>query len=166
MNSRLYLVGFMGAGKSSVGPLVADQLGWTFVDLDSEIETNEARPIATIFKESGEQYFRTVEEKYLRLVSVKDQRVISLGGGTYTLPANRAFVEEQGLSIYLAASLEIIQERISFDGTRPLFVGVDRIDELYNRREHSYAMAKIRIDTNSLSVHEVAEKIIKVVVDS
>ena len=166
MNRRVYLVGFMGAGKSSVGPLVAAQLGWVFVDLDSEIESREARSIVKIFEESGEQYFRALEGKYLRLISAKDQRVISLGGGAYNLASNRTFVEKQGLSIYLAASLEKIQERISFDGTRPLFVGADQIDELFKLREHSYAMAKICIDTNALSVEEVAEEVVKAVRDS
>ena len=166
MEQRVYLVGFMGSGKSTVGCLVAGELGWKFLDLDEEIERLEARPIARIFEESGEDYFREIEGRSLCTVSGEDECVIALGGGAYVDPENRAFVESHGLSVYLDASLTQIRTRISHDGTRPLFSETLRVEELYNRRRPSYRLARVRIDTDGLQPHEVAREIVRAVEES
>jgi len=166
MEQRVYLVGFMGAGKSTVGRLVARALGWKFLDLDYEIERREARPIAQIFKESGENYFREIESQSLRSVSLERQCVIALGGGAYVDPHNRAFVESHGLSVYLDVSMTQIQARVSDDGTRPLFYKTLTVEELYKHRQPSYRIARIQINTDGLQPHEVARKVVHAVEDS
>ena len=166
MEQRVYMVGFMGSGKSTVGRIVAGELGWKFLDLDEEIVRREARPVARIFEESGEPYFREIESRSLRAVSGEEQCVIALGGGAYVDSDNRAFVESHGLSVYLQASLTQIRARISDDGARPLFSGTLRVDELYERRRRSYRMARVRIDTDCLKPEEVAREIVRAVEDS
>ena len=166
MEQRVYMIGFMGSGKSTVGRLVARELGWKFLDLDDEIVRREARPIARIFEESGEPYFREIESRSLRTVSGEEQCVIALGGGAYVDSDNRVFVESHGLSVYLEASLTQIRARISDDGARPLFSETLRVEELYARRRPSYRMARVRIDTDALKPDEVAREIVRAVEDS
>lgn len=166
MVPRVYMVGFMGSGKSTVGRLVAGELGWQFLDLDEELVRWEARPITRIFEESGEPYFREIESRFLRTVSGEEQCVIALGGGTYVDPDNRTFVESHGLSVYLEASLTQIRSRISDDGTRPLFSDASRVEELFERRRPSYRMARVRIDTDPLAPDEVVREIVRAIEDS
>lgn len=153
------MVGFMGAGKSTVGRLLALRLGWSFIDLDEEIVRDEGRTISEIFEQSGELYFRKNESRFLRTLSVGNERVIALGGGAYVDFENRDFIESNGISIYLEASLSQIRERISDDGTRPLFSDNSCLDELYDRRCSAYRMARVRIDTDRFQPDEAVQEI-------
>ena len=163
MPERIYLIGFMGSGKTTVGRLVAERLKWPFLDLDDEIERVEGRSVRAIFRDSGEPYFRNLESKQLREISALDRQVLALGGGTYVDAQSREFIEANGVSVYLETRLESIQERIADDGFRPLFSDVSSIQELYLERLPSYRMAKVTINTDGLNEREVADRIIDIV---
>ncbi len=163
MAERIYLIGFMGAGKTTVGRLLAELLGWSFVDLDTEIQGVEGRSVADIFEDSGETHFRRVESEQLREVSRLRNRVVALGGGTYADPGNRAHVEESGLSVYLETALESIQDRIDDDGARPLFANALRMAELYRERLPSYRMASVTVNTDNLNPKALANRVFQIV---
>src|SRR5437762_11443381 len=99
--SRIYLVGFMGSGKTTVGRRLAKKLGWKFIDLDEEIERREHRQVAEIFREKGEPYFRNLERLCLKdLSSSNSKAVIALGGGAYADAGNRDVAEKTGLTVW------------------------------------------------------------------
>src|ERR1700733_1254910 len=101
----LYLVGFMGSGKSAVGRLLADELGWSFADIDEDIETAQGISISEIFDQRGEEEFRGIEHEALRQrvreVECGKPMVLALGGGAFVLPANRKLLEERGVTVWL-----------------------------------------------------------------
>src|SRR4051812_36541976 len=119
--SRVYLIGFMGSGKTTVGRQVARKLGWKFIDLDKEIEQGEKRQVADIFRENGEPFFRALEKRYLKQTSYSSNAVIALGGGTYIDPQNRALTDLTGLTVWLKVSFARVADRVKMDGTRPKF---------------------------------------------
>ena len=157
---RVYLVGFMGSGKSTTGSRVAERLGLPFVDLDDLIEKQDGRKIQEIFRESGEIRFREIESEVLGRVSRTSPRVVALGGGTYTDPANRAVVDGTGVAVYLDTAFRTILERVPVDGTRPLFSSRERIRELYEERLPSYRMAPVRVTTDGLEPDEIAGRVV------
>src|SRR5262245_38526800 len=118
---KIFLVGFMGSGKSTIGALVAAKLGLDFVDLDREIEAEEGKSIREIFELQGELEFRRIETNHLQALKDRPASVVALGGGAFVQKANRPLVTEQGVSVFLDCRLEIIQARCPPDGTRPLF---------------------------------------------
>ena len=101
-----YLAGFMASGKSTIGPMVANTLGWNFIDLDKEIEKRENRKITKIFEEEGEDYFRRKETEILKEISEGKNLIISLGGGTLIIQENRKFIKKSGNLICLSSSPE------------------------------------------------------------
>ena len=156
----------MGAGKSSVGLLLAQQLGWVFADLDREIETRSGRCIADIFREAGESAFRRAEQAALREVLARahpQPLVLALGGGAFVEAENAHAVHEAGLtSVFLDASAAELRRRCAPDGSqRPLFKDEDRFNELYERRHPDYLKADVRIETTGLTVEEVAAVVAK-----
>src|SRR5262245_35541185 len=118
---RIYLVGFMGAGKSRVGRELAERLGWIFIDMDAEIERAERMPIRDIFARFGEPHFRSLERDLLRRLSKRSRAVIALGGGAYIDPENRLLAESTGLTVWLKVSFDNVVHRVTMDGTRPMF---------------------------------------------
>src|SRR4051812_10890047 len=110
--SRVYLIGFMGAGKTTIGRQLARKLGWKFIDLDKEIEQEEKRQIAEIFQESGEPQFRVIEKRYLKQLSYSTNAIIALGGGTYIDPQNRALTDLTGLTVWLKVSFATVADRV------------------------------------------------------
>src|SRR5882724_6449992 len=125
----IYLVGFMGSGKSTVGRLLADQLGWDFVDLDAEIETREQTTINQIFEVRGEAEFRRIETDMIRFWVRTIERgmptVVALGGGAFVHPGNFDLVANHGISVWLDCSFDVIQQRLADEApeqgiTRPL----------------------------------------------
>ncbi|HMK39397.1 MAG TPA: shikimate kinase, partial [Bacteroidota bacterium] len=99
--ARIYITGFMGSGKSTVGPLLGASLGYAFIDLDTVIEAGEGKSIAEIFREKGEQEFRALERSALRLLSARSNIVVATGGGALTDPGSLSIVRQSGLSVYL-----------------------------------------------------------------
>ena len=157
---RIYLVGFMGAGKTTIGRLLARKLGWKFVDLDEEIERRERRRIADIFKNDGEPHFRSLETRYLRDLSFSNKTVIALGGGAFADAANREIAESTGLTIWLKVSFTKVAGRVKIDGTRPNFMDPQKAENLFQAREPHYARARLHISAQDGSPETIAEEII------
>ncbi|MBI4475381.1 MAG: shikimate kinase [Acidobacteria bacterium] len=162
-HSRIYLIGFMGAGKSTVGRALAQRLGWKFIDLDEAIEHAEGRSVATIFKESGEAYFRERERTHLQGVSKTEQAVIALGGGAFMDAGNRAVAEQTGLTVWLKVSFAKAASRVKMDGTRPMFASREQAENLHRSREACYTLAKVHVSTDDRSAQSVVDEIFGVI---
>jgi len=162
--NNIYIVGFMGTGKTAVGKETARQLGRRFVDLDSLIEERQNRKISQIFAEDGEPYFRKVEKEVLKQTSAKRGLVVSCGGGIVLDKENIRIMKDSGAMVCLSASPEVIIARTRGYKHRPL-LNVDnpkkRIKELLALRAPFYAQADYTIDTSDLSVSAVANRIIE-----
>jgi len=161
---RVFLIGFMGAGKTSVGKALAARLRWKFCDLDREIEQREGRSVAAIFAESGEAGFRRAESEALKLVlaeHVGEGLVVALGGGAFVQPENRAALERaRAFSLLLEAPLEELKRRCRADGTiRPLASDEKKFAGLFESRRPAYELASARVQTLGKSVEAVAEEI-------
>lgn len=162
---NIYLVGFMGTGKSSVGRLLAKERSWNFVDLDELIELKEQRRIVDIFAKDGEAYFRKIEKKVLKQVSAQNKFVVACGGGVVLDKGNVRLMKKTGTMICLSATPEEILRRVSSNNGRPLLnVGKPqkRIELLLKMRAPYYMQADKVIDTSLLSVKQVVKKISKI----
>ncbi len=148
----LFLVGFMACGKSTVGGLVAYELGWSFVDIDEEIQSAQQKTIAQIFDEQGEPVFRSIESEMLhdkvRLVQRGRPMVMALGGGAFTIDSNYELLAENGVSIWLDCPIEVICERIGDPACRPLARDPLKLAELYEQRRIIYSRADFRVDAS------------------
>jgi shikimate kinase len=146
----IYLVGFMGSGKSTVGRALADELGWHFSDLDEEIEHREGMSIMTIFEQLGEPAFREIESTALRerVHSVQSGRpqVISLGGGAFLAEENRELAINNGVTVWLDCDLSMIERRISAQTHRPLARDPEHLRELFAARRSCYECADFRVE--------------------
>jgi len=163
---NIYIVGFMGTGKTSAGRLAAPRLGLDFVDMDALIIEREKRSIPDIFRESGEPYFRTLEKVLVCELAQKGGMVISCGGGAFKDPDSVAVMKATGAVICLTSSPEVILERTKRYADRPLLKVEDPlglIKELLKARQPAYGQAHCTIDTDNLSVEETAAAIVKVV---
>jgi shikimate kinase len=159
MNLRLkhapgiYLVGFMGSGKTTIGRLLAARLGWNFADLDEEIEAAQRIAIAQIFEARGELEFRRLESEVLREQVQAIQRgrpaVIALGGGAFTQPENRELTLRHGIVVWLDCPFETVERRVSPTTHRPLARDPERFAALYQARHEVYALADVRIAIES-----------------
>jgi len=167
--SNIFLTGFSGAGKTTVGRIAADLLGWRYVDMDDEIETAAGRPIPEIFEQEGEPAFRRYETDVLVRLSEGGRQVVSTGGGVPVAEANRAIMAGGGIVVCLEASPETILERLSAERdrpagpvVRPMLAGVDpmrRIRELKAERQPSYSMADWTVQTDRLSPEQAASEV-------
>lgn len=156
---KVYLVGFMGCGKSTVGPLVADSLDLAFLDLDRQIEESTGRTIPEIFNQQGEAFFREEERRLLRDLSGRDQFVMALGGGAYADQANREFIRAQGQAVWLKISLETALRRGRTE-SRPLAANREQFERLYQQRAQAYSEADVVIDCECLSPEEVSLRVV------
>lgn len=126
MTSRFFLVGFMGSGKTTLGSLLARELGYQFFDLDEWIENQEGKTITEIFTEAGETGFRELEKKYLKTLGSQERIVLSTGGGTPCHHGNMEWMNHQGTTIFLQNSPEVLYERLSKQKIhRPLIASMD-----------------------------------------
>jgi shikimate kinase len=141
----LYLVGFMGCGKTTIGRRLALRIGWHFADLDHDIEQAHGGTVQQIFAEHGEPHFRQLE--YLALkrrvndVERGKPSVIALGGGTFVCPDNYALLENNGVTLWLDAPFELIRLRVQSDGSRPLTADPVKFRELFDTRRAGYEKA-------------------------
>jgi shikimate kinase len=164
MPLNIYLVGFMGTGKTVVGKQTARQLGREFFDLDSLIEQRQKRQISQIFAEQGEAYFRRLEKEMLQEISLKKNLVISCGGGIVLDEQNIRIMKQGGLMICLSAKPEVILGRTRGQMHRPLLNvdnPQDKIEQLLKMRAPFYAQADYVIDTSGLPVSEVVNKVLE-----
>lgn len=163
--NNIYLVGFMGTGKSSVSKLLAEKTGRKFIDLDDLIEIKEKRKISDIFAKDSEAYFRKVEKQTLIEVSAKQEIIVACGGGIVIDPENIKIMKKTGKIICLTAKPEVILKRTKKYPHRPL-LNVDdskkQIELLFEKRAPFYALADITINTSELSVEQIVDKIIKI----
>lgn len=166
---RIFLIGFMGAGKTTVGRLLAGQLGNKFYDLDELIEQREQRTIARIFEESGENVFREIESSALMelLERSDDDYVVALGGGAFVQPQNRRILEQTGaVTVLLNAPLEELQRRCQAeDKVRPLARDKSGFEQLFAARRQAYALSRFQVQTLGKEVAEVALEIEKILKD-
>jgi len=164
--NNIYLVGFMGTGKTSVGRALAKSKKWHFVDLDELISLRKQRRIVDIFAKEGEAYFRRIESKTLKQVAAQKHFVVSCGGGIVIDKKNVKLMKETGRLVCLSASAREILRRVSGDTSRPLLMGKDplkRIELLLKMRALYYMQADNFIDTTGLSIKQVAAKISRLI---
>ena len=156
---KLYLVGFMGAGKTTVARAIGKHTGWRVEDIDQRIESREHRTVASIFSQQGEPYFRQLERLALGELLPLRHVVIATGGGTFVEPDNRALMLADGAVAWLDLSLAQVIERVPADGRRPLASDRAQMEQLFARRQLAYAQAHVRVDA-SRPVPEVVGRLL------
>lgn len=163
LDKPLFLTGFMGSGKSSIGVLLSKKLACPFIDLDNTIIETIGSSINNLFAVHGEAWFRTVETEQLHAVSPAVFAVVATGGGAVIAEKNRQFMHRYGIIINLRVTPEQVMERLKGSNDRPLLAGADaeiKAERLLKEREIYYADADIRIDTNGKTVEDVTAEII------
>jgi shikimate kinase len=162
----VFLVGFMGAGKSSVGAALGRKLGWPFEDLDDRIEAQEHRSIEEIFQKSGERAFREKEHAALRSLIRElgtSPKVVAVGGGAFAQANNAALLDKAGFPvIFLDAPAEELFRRCQEQKlSRPLRSNLEEFRRLYEARRSCYLKAAVRIETSGKDVEKVAAEAIE-----
>ena len=157
---KLYLVGFMGAGKTTVARAIGKHTGWRVEDIDQRIESREHRTVASIFSQQGEPYFRQLERLALGELLPLRHVVIATGGGTFVESDNRALMLADGAVAWLELSLAQVIERVPADGRRPLASDRAQMEQLFARRQLAYAEAHVRVDA-SRPVPEVVGRLLE-----
>ena len=158
---KIYLVGFMGAGKTSVAGALGKRLDWRVEDIDVRIERAERRDIPTIFREAGEPYFRARERDSLIDLLPERGTVVASGGGTFADPSNRELMLRDGAVVWLDIPFAMAVSRIPSDGRRPLASDRLAMEQLYNQRLAAYRLAHFRVDAGRGSVEELVDHIVE-----
>jgi shikimate kinase len=157
---KLYLVGFMGAGKTSVARALGRRVGWRVEDIDQRIETRERSTVASIFAQQGEPYFRAAERSILHELLPERNVIVATGGGTFVDPDNRSAMLADGAVAWLDVPLTRILDRVPPDGRRPLASDREQMEQLFVRRQAAYCLAHVRIDA-SRPIDEVVERLLE-----
>jgi shikimate kinase len=161
---NVYLIGMMGSGKSTIGPLLATQLGYSFLDTDTTIEKLVDRSISEMFQAAGEAEFRKIETQVLAEVSAYTRLIVATGGGIAIDRENWNHLH-QGLVIWLDSSVDLIVERLHNDATRPLLANSkdlqSKLEQILAERRHRYAEADIHISIDRpLTPAEIVARIL------
>ncbi len=162
---KIYLVGFMAAGKSTVARALAHRLQWRAEDVDDLIERRERLTVADIFARHGEPYFRRAEREILHLLRPLRYVVVATGGGTFVDPDNRALMTMDGVCVWLDVPLADLIARIPQDGRRPLAADREQFERLYHARTEIYRLAPIRIAAGRLPAAAVVDRILEAIAD-
>ena len=145
----IFLVGFMGSGKTTLGRLLANEIGWPFIDIDEEIEASAGCSINEIFDTRGEAEFRKLESEAIAsrvcLIERGNPSVVTLGGGAFVQQANYELVSANGISVWLDCPLDLLWRRVSKDSTSPLARDRERFARLYESRRPAYSRADYRV---------------------
>jgi len=160
---NIFLVGFMGAGKTAVGKVLAGKTGYEYRDADKIAETKAGMTVTEIFAARGEEGFRELESEILASLAKGERQIVSTGGGAVTRPANIDAMRNGGVIVYLKASPETIWERVKHSKTRPLLQvenPFERVKELLSKREHLYELADAIVATDGRTPAEIAGEII------
>ena len=158
----IYLLGFMGSGKTTVGALLARELGWPFIDLDAVIEAGQGTTIRDIFDRAGEPFFRQIERAALIEASKTEPAVIALGGGTFVQKPNLEFIREtDGTTVWLDCPIEELRRRCAGMNNRPLFRDPESFAQLLEQRLPYYRLADYRIATEGRKPRKVVEEILR-----
>ena len=157
---KLYLVGFMGAGKTTVARAMGRRIGWRAEDIDDRIEARERRTVTTIFAQEGESYFREAERGVLHELLPERNVIVATGGGTFVDPDNRIVMLADGAVAWLDVPLTRILDRVPPDGRRPLAADRTQMEQLFQRRQVAYAQAHLRVDA-SRPTEEVVERLLE-----
>jgi len=161
MLKHLYLLGFMGSGKSTVGPILAARMNRPFTDLDELVEKEQQMTIREIFALRGEAFFRKLESDLLMISSKLPASVIALGGGTFSYPANREVILGTGVAIWLRISLETARHRCEQITTRPLARDEKTFKALFVEREQYYSLAHLTVDAEGKPPQWIADEIVQ-----
>src|SRR5271168_3460147 len=162
--SRLILTGFMGAGKSTVGAILAREMGWRFIDLDDVIEASSKRTVAEIFRELGEASFREYERQAVRQLSNEEGIVLALGGGTVEDESTRSLLlhSPENCVVFLQAPLPEMLARCMVEGkVRPLVAAAESLEARHNRRLPYYQTAHVTVETTGLAPQKVAMRVLE-----
>ena len=158
----VYLLGFMGAGKSSVGERLAGALRWPFIDLDAAIEAGRGLTIREIFEQAGEPFFRSVEHAALTELIKSEPAVIALGGGTFVQQPNVDLIRERGgPTVWLDCPPAELRKRCEGITNRPLFRDSASFEQLFYQRLPFYQLAEHRVSTEGRTADEVTEEILR-----
>lgn len=164
-SSSVFLIGFMGAGKTTVGKVLAQRLGWKFHDLDELIEHREQRSIAALFGEVGETGFRKLEHAALKALLEESRMdlssIVALGGGAFVQPENRDALQRAGaVTVLLDAPVEELHRRCEgAPHVRPLAADRNRFEQIFASRHAAYSLAQFKVETAGKEIHEVAREI-------
>ena len=157
---KLYLVGFMGAGKSSVARALGRRIGWRPEDIDERIEKREGKRVSAIFAQQGELYFRHIERAVLHDLLPERHVIVATGGGTFVDGENRAVMLADAPVAWLDLPLARVIDRVPPDGRRPLAADRAQMEMLYERRRAAYSEAHVRIDA-ARPMQEVVERLLE-----
>ncbi len=168
----VFLAGFMGSGKTTIGKILANTLGFEFLDVDQIIEERSGKSVVTFFREEGEKKFRELERIVLEEVVLKKEYVVSLGGGTLANEENLDLLRKHGVIIYLHASPEVLFQRVRNKTTRPLLLDSEgnkispselqqRIEKLLKTRKRYYEQSHIIISTETQRLGITVDEIVK-----
>jgi shikimate kinase len=161
---NIFLTGMMGAGKSTVGEIVARRLAFVFVDTDAVIERQLLMPVAEIFSVHGEDYFRQRETALIPEIISREHQVIATGGGMLTNHGNMAAAYANGLVVLLYAPIEVLVSRLSLATERPLLDGYapeERLREIASQRATFYDGVRNRVDTSNKEPEQSASEVIE-----
>lgn len=169
-HTLIFLTGFSGSGKSTIGPLLANSLGYEFVDLDQSIEKSAGKNITQIFAENGEEYFRALELHLLTNLVEQKRLVVSLGGGVLENDLSFALIQKSGTMVYLKSPSKTLARRLCNKTDRPLLKGEmgrklsreeieEKITTILAKREPRYKSADITVETDVKRIGSTVEEL-------